>query len=115
MYFSYLQGFYHPECPTRRNFLLRLVNLELQFLPQGVLVPAVHHGFMDVEQDGIDIFGFVENLHVMGEAYAKKIVPVDFGRHRRPVLQREGVNLNIGGNILCISHLQRPKSGHPLF
>ena len=49
----------------------------------------MHDGLVDVEQNGIDILGLVENLQVMGETDAQKIVPVDFGRHRRPILKSE--------------------------
>ena len=67
------------------NAFLCLVDFELQLLAEGVLIPAVHHDLMDIEQDCINILGLVENLHMMGETDAQKIVPVDFGRHRRPI------------------------------
>ena len=64
-----------------------LVDFELQLLSESVLIPAVHHGLVDIKQDCINILGLVKYLHVMRETDAQEIVPVDFGRRRRPIYE----------------------------
>ena len=49
--------------------------------------PAVHHSFVDVEEDSIDVLCLVENLHMVRETNTKEIVTVDIGRHWRPVYE----------------------------
>lgn len=55
-------------------------------------------GLVDVEQNGIDILGLVENLHVMGETDAQKIVPIDFGRRRLDCLDSSAQKRNFASS-----------------
>ena len=46
---------------------------------------------MNVEENFLYIFCLLENLHVVREANAEKLFPVDFARHWRPFLQGEAI------------------------
>lgn len=93
---------FHPGFPAIRPDFGGLIlvwicfssNFDVCRLPQPQVMalffrPAVHHSFVDVEEDSIDVLSLVENLHMVRETNTKEIVTVDIGRHWRPVLKRE--------------------------
>ena len=52
------------------------------------LSPLVNNRLVNAEQNFLNVLRFMQNLHMMGEADAQKLIAIDFARHWRPFCQR---------------------------
>ncbi len=68
----------------------------LQYISQCIFIPLMHYCLMYTKQNLIDVFCFVQNLHMMREADAQELISVNFARQWRPFCQRQSITFYFG-------------------
>ena len=78
-----------------RSYAIWLWDTSFQNVSQCVFIPLMSYSFMNTKQNLIYILCLMQDFHMMRETKTKKLISVNFGRHRRPFCKRESITFYI--------------------